>query len=208
MKKSKLIVLPIICILAVIFLYNRVQSGKEIVITKEEAQEVNSINATENVENVEFPTTYKKEVSDTLCFDAEVVVPESVDVNGLYWGTAISAPLEKDKIYQHLFGSSTDVKREYNTEDDLAVNRQGKECRWETAEDENGRYMLLEENSYLYFTDEPEYSYIDNCIQSDRRGSADNLEVYSAMDNLDFMTREEAKKKIEQALLEMGIETR
>lgn len=207
MKKGKLIALPVICVLAVAFLYNHVQSGKEIRTTSEGKQAVGTAGRTETVEQVEFPATYKKDVSDTLCFDAEVVVPEGVDVNGLYWGTAVAAPLEQSKIYPYLFGNSTDVKREYSTEENLSVNRLGKPCGWEIAEDEKGRYMLLEENSYLSFTDDPEYLYINNCIQNDRRSGADNLDAYSTTDNLEFMNREDAKKKVAQSLLEMGIET-
>lgn len=207
MKKRKLVAVPVICVLTVAFLYRHVQTGKEIRTTNEGGQTVCTVSKTESMEKVEFPTTYKKDVSDTLCFDAEVVVPEGVNVNELYQGTAVDAPLEKEKIYQYLFRDSTNVKWEYSTEEDSAMNRQGKPCKWESAEDKNGKYIFLEENFYLSFTDDPEYLYIDNCIQSDRRGGADNLDAYSATNNLTFMDRNNAKKEVEQALLEMGIET-
>ncbi|MBO5303505.1 MAG: hypothetical protein J6A92_05590 [Lachnospiraceae bacterium] len=200
MKKQKPIILSACCILTVLFLYNHIQAGKEIITSETSADSIEN-------ENIEFPTEYKKDVSSTLCFDADVVVPKDVDVNNIYWGTATSAPLDSKKINTYLFGNSTDVMREKNTKENPAVNRQGEEIDWEIAEDENGRYMLLEENSYLSFSDDPEYTYIENCIWSDKRGGSDNLDVYSTTDNLDFMERTQAKENIKQAFLEMGIDT-
>lgn len=196
MKKMKVISFIAICMVGVLFLYRHVQSGKEIITE-----------SVQTAQNVEFPENYQKKVSESFEFDVEVIVPEDVDVNNLYWGTAVDAPLDRDKIYQHFFGNSQEVKQEKSEGDSTSLDRQGKDCSWETDEDENGNYMLLEENTHLAYEKDLEMFYVSNCINFDTRGGVDNLAVYAETTNLEFMNQEAAKAEMEKDLSEMGIET-
>ncbi|GHU41852.1 hypothetical protein FACS1894111_04810 [Clostridia bacterium] len=195
-KTGKILGLLLLCVLVGIFLYQHTQ-----VNTKQ--KEVANNQGEEQQETVNFPKTYKKEVSNLLKFDLDVVVPEGFDSANLYKASATLTSLNQEESYQCFMGKSTNVNE---SKDKKGRDWTGEAENYSVYEDKAGNYLYLSQTNASYGKN-PESAYIINSFYPDKSTDQYNADQFSTISDLSFLNREQAWRNVESVLEKMGLDT-
>ena len=149
----------------------------------------------------EAPSSYREEVSDNLSFDAEVVVSDSFR-NGIFYKTKGQyQEYDEDAAFEIFFGKKEIEDRiTYEMPD-----RSGAEKEGYAYQSEDGCSLCLYPAQVSYSVNAEADHYFYGFCDTVGNTTMYNAGSYSLTEELDFMTRDEAKRKVQEILEKIGL---